>query len=146
MFATWWPSSPHLYWCFGPSDFILMGFSMHYRTSTAYLVPASSSDARHAYLAMTNVSLQTLLTHHPVGVRITGVIQSLCLAVISSASSLTKFPRDPAPLLENRGPIWDAQLGLQPYLCCLSARTWWVWAHVAWSLPTLSRFDLFIQC
>lgn len=43
-------------------------------------------------------------TYHPVGVRIIGVIQHLCLAVVSFASSRTNFSRDLAPLLKNWGP------------------------------------------
>lgn len=56
------------------------------------------------------------LTYHPVGVRIIGVIQCLCLAVVSSASCRTNFSCDPAALCKNRGPILDAQLGVYSHI------------------------------
>lgn len=49
--------------------------------------------------------------------------QCLHLAMVSSASTLTIFPCDPALLLKNRDSIWDAQSGLSwSCLCSTSAQ------------------------
>lgn len=113
MFSTWWPSQLHLYWSFAPSDFVVMDISLHYRISVASLVSSYPSDASHAYPAVTN-SFRLYLSS--VGVRIIGVIQCLCLAVVSSASSRTNFSCDPTALYKNRGPISDAQLGVYSHI------------------------------
>lgn len=113
------PSQTQLYWCPGPRDSTVMGSPMRCR------IPTNSTPG--FFLPIRCQSCMPTPDHWlpqilPI-VLWESEPQCLHLAMVSSASTLTIFPCDPALLLKNRGRIWDAQSGLSwSYLCSTSAQ------------------------